>query len=243
MTGTEVGDSLNTTFARVVARLRSIVSLFGFHTRQLFSWQTAALVAGLGLFLGVRLGQMNVSMPSDCLFTLYALETGVFVLLSMGLITRERDLGALEMTLVSSRGFHSLILIKFIPMAFWALAMGLCAALGLKWMIGGFGWGLALLFAYTTGMLFGMTAHYLSVMTRNAYMGAGGALLLAFFVYAYFAGKSHRALLDPFVQIFQKGPEELDWKVLSWNRFFVFAWMGVFYDQSIRRMRRIELWV
>lgn len=243
MTDTEIEGSRGSAFACFMARLRSLVSLFGFHTRQLFSWQTASLLAGLGLFLGVRLGQLRVSQPADCLFTLYALETGIFILLSMGLVTRDRDLGALEMTIVSSRGFHSLILIKFVPLAFWALAMGACAAWGLNWLIGGFGWGLALLFAYSTGLLFGMAAHFLAVLTRNAYMGAGGALLLAFFVYAYFEGTNHQTLLDPFAQIFVKGPEELGWKILFWNRFYVLALAGLFYDQSIRRMRRIELWV
>jgi hypothetical protein len=229
-------------------RLASACLLLVHHTRLLFSPQTLlALTIGSIVLFGAAGMRGQLTSPADCHRILLFFETGVFILFCMGLITRERDRQMLEMLFVSARNVHQVILMRLIPTALWALALGLVAALLLNSQLGGFAWAQSLMLAFTTGLLWGMVALYLSALTRNAYAALGGALIFAYALYAYYSTSQHQALFDPVVQIFhEKGKLHFAGAkryFLLWNRFYALALTGLLYDQTIRRMRRIELWM
>ncbi len=229
-------------------RLVSALLLLVHHTRLLFSPQTLlALAIGCIVLFGTAGMRGKLNSASDCHRILLFFETGMLILFCMGLITRERDRQMLEMLFVSARNVHQVILMRLIPATLWALALGMAAELLLNAHIGGFSWGQSLMLAFTTGLLWGMAALYISALTRNAYAALGGALILAYAVYAYYSTSNHQALFDPFVQIFhEKGKlhfTEGRSRFLFWNRFYALALTGLLYDQTVRRMRRIELWM
>lgn len=223
--------------------LRCAGWLFVYHTRLLFTRQTVFLLVGVSILLAVVTVRAAVSSAAGCLRALQAFETGVFILLSMGLATRDREKGTFEMTLVSARSLHQLILLKFLPAAFWSLTLGLAAGIALDWLVGGFPLARALFFAYTTGLLAGVATLCLSVFLRNGYAAAGAILAAAFAIYAHYSGQGRQAILDPFLQLFAETPQRPTIGLLLWNRFYTLSLAAVLYDQTIRRMRRTELWL
>ncbi|OPZ02981.1 MAG: ABC-2 family transporter protein [candidate division BRC1 bacterium ADurb.BinA364] len=225
-------------FARATARL------FVYYSRMMFTRQTAALSVLLGAAFALMMIRGEIDSPARCLMALYAFFAAIFIAFFMGLVTRERDQGTLELSLMSARGFHQWIGVKALAAAFWAGTLGVGAAAALHWRIGGFPLGPVLFFAGTTGLLFGVATLYLSVMLRNAYAAATGAALLGFGLYLFFGQTGHRGLLDPFFQLFTEGrPPANAAALMRWNRFYALAATVVLYDQTIRRMRRVELWV
>ncbi|MCX7015100.1 MAG: hypothetical protein NTW86_21535 [Candidatus Sumerlaeota bacterium] len=228
---------------RLGAGLRVGGRLFVYQSRLALSRQTVFLIVALCVFLSAVVARSRISSPRECLQVLQAFQCAVFILLCMGLVTHDRDKGLFEMTLVSSPGFHQLILMKFVPAAFWALALGAAAAGALDWLVGGFPLATGFFFAYTTGLLAGMTTLSLSVYTRSAYAAAAATALAAFGIYHYYEADLHVAVLDPFLQVFsdELGQDRLS--LFCWNRFYTLALTGLLYDQTVRRMRRMELWV
>ena len=228
---------------RMAARLRVGGRLFVYQSRLALSRQTVFLVVALCIFLSAVVARSRISSPPECLQVLQAFLCAVFILLCMGLVTHDRDKGLFEMTLVSSPGFHQLILMKFGPAAFWAFALGAAAAGALYWLVGGFPLAIGFFFAYTTGLLAGMTTLSLSVFTRSAYAAAAATALAAFGIYHYYEADQHVAVLDPFLQVFSERLDRGSLSLFCWNRFYTLALTGLLYDQTVRRMRRIELWV
>ena len=229
-------------------RAASACRLLIHHTRLLFSPQTLlALAIGSIVLFGAAGMRGQLTTAANCHRILMFFETGIFVLFCMGLITRERDRQMLEMLFVSARNVHQVVLMRLVPACLWTLALGLIAASILNAHVGGFSWGLSLMLAFTTGLLWGMISLYISVVTRNAYAALGGALILAYAIYAFYSTSHHQAQFDPFVQVFhEKGILHFaDGRsnFLLWNRFLVLALIGLLYDQTVRRMRRIELWM
>jgi hypothetical protein len=222
---------------------RATTRLLFYNARLSLTWQTLVLLlCAAGLF-GVTMSRISLASPANCLRMMHAFLTGVFVVLSMGLVTHDRSRGTLELMLASARHSHQFVILKFVPAAALALVLGVGGCLALTWNIGGFPVVRTLFFAYTTGLLAGMATLCLSIFVRNGYAAAACVLVLAFGVYAHYEAAGHRSLLDPYFQLFVERPEIGGASKLFWNRFYVLALTGILYDQTIRRMRRVELWM
>lgn len=110
---------------------------------------------------------------------LLLIQTLFFVILTMGLLPREKEWRTLEVLLVSARTAHRLVLLKFVPVCVFVFVAGFGLTIGFYWLLGGFQFARMLLVSYGLAALVGMLTLVLSTYLRNPYAAGVVALVVA----------------------------------------------------------------
>jgi hypothetical protein len=165
-------------------------------------------------------------------------ESLFFIILSMGLLPREREGRTLEILLASSRSYHALLLVKFIPVVLFVGLIGIGLSIGFAALGAGVSIPKMMTIPLAVSTMVGLMTVVLSTYFRNQYAAAAVALLIAltlemslFEPYSTF----YEAMLDP--QRRGRTPS------LRFNRISLLVVLWFLYDQSVRRLRRIDLWM
>jgi hypothetical protein len=201
---------------------------------------TQALVliaAAIGVFAYAALSEA-VSTKEAVFSRLLLVETVVFVILSMGLLPREKEGRTLEVLLTSARSRHALILMKFVPVLLFVAVIAAGLTLGFYWLTGGvFSWAKMWAIPYLLAVTVGVLTVALSMHLRNQYAAAVVALLVAV-VFGILWFEPFTTFYDaPVRRMMRSQPN------LMVNRALVAVVFGFLYDHSVRRLRRVELWM
>lgn len=193
------------------------------------------LLAAVGVFAATALSD-KIGSEKDIFQILLALESLLFVGLSMGLLPREKEGGTLEVLLVCARSRHGLLLMKLAPVFLFIALIGMMLTTAYSWLHGGFSWlrmfGVPWLLAAVVGMLTVVLTTYL----RNQYAAATVAVLLALIAATFW--------LDPFTTFYRASVRPMQQPPnLAVHRVLAAVALVVLYDHAVRRLKHIELWM
>ena len=212
--------------------------LLWFNARLTLGVQAWVLVAAaIGVFAYGALSEF-VATAREVFMRLLLVETAFFVILSMGLLPREKEGGTLEVLLVSARSRHGLILMKFVPVCLFVAVVAVGLTVGFWWMTGGGFWlPKMLVVPYMLAATVGIWTVVVSTHLRNQYAAALLAVLVAVAVAAMW--------LTPFETFYETTVSRMrrDRPNLMINRALVVVIFGFLYDHAVRRLRRLELWM
>jgi len=213
-------------------------ALFWFSCRLTLGIQAFGLAAiAVGIFIFCALGQTSLGVGNIFLLLL-SLETMFFILLSMGLLPREKEGRTLELLLVCARGRHELLLHKFLPICLFVAAVALGLTSGFRWLVGGFSWPRMLCVPYALAATAGILTVVLTTYFRNQYGAGAVALLIAIVVATLW--------LDPLRTFygFEAGPTIGRARPHVTTNRVILAIVFVFlYDHAVRRLKHVELWM
>ena len=213
-------------------------ALLWFSSRLTLGIQAIVLAAiAVGIFIYCALGE-KVASPERLFRLLLSVETVFFVILSMGLLPREKEGKTLELLLVCSRSRHGLLLHKFVPVCLFVAAIALGLTSAFYWLTGGFSWGKMLYIPYGLAATVGILTVVLTTYLRNQFAAATVALLVAVVVTTLW--------FDPMRQFYGLPTERLFMRTrpnLTMNRLLVAIVFVFLYDHAVRRLRHVELWM
>jgi ABC-type transport system involved in multi-copper enzyme maturation permease subunit len=213
-------------------------SLLWFSSRVTLGIQAPVLIAiAIGVFVYCALGQ-KVSDPPSIFRLLLSVETVLFVLLSMGLLPREKEGKTLELLLVCARSRHGLLLLKFAPVCLFMAGLALGLTTAFYWLAGGFPWFKMLWVPYVLAATVGILTVVLTTYLRNQFAAGAVALVVAVVLAVLW--------LDPMRTFYDLGTERIIMQTrpnLTMNRVLLAAAFGFLYDHAVRRLKHVELWM
>jgi len=244
------------------------------------------LVAAVGVFAGTALS--GAAWTAQHAFNALLLtQTVFFVVLTMGLLPREKEWRTLEVLLVNARSAHRLVLIKFLPVCVFVLAVGLALTIGYYWFVEAFSPATMLLATFGLAATVGVFTLLLTTYLRNPYAAGVAALVTAVVISTTWIdpweafhgdlvtvrmtrGESREGFSEPEERRYSggrgRGPRRdppgrrgRDSRGdsdgghsgarpkrdggLTANRILLIVLFGFLYDHTVRRMRRLELWM
>lgn len=222
---------------RFVSRASDRLALFRYSGRLTLGWRAAGLAA---LAVGVLDYQAysGIELSERLIFqSILAVQALAFVVLTMGLIPRERESGTLEVLLASVRKYHGLALMKLLPVCLFVAVLGFALTVGYHWIYSFFSVAKMFYVTYLVALTAGMFALVLSTYLRNQY-AAGVVAISLLVVLAYMIDPG-----DAFYQfekverIMRRGPNT------GLHRFLLLVLLGFLYGHAVNRLKKIELWM
>jgi len=224
---------------RVKGRIGDTAALLWFSGRLTLGLQALVLVIlAVGVFTWAALGD-NLSGDKDVFDLVLKLESLFFVVLSMGLLPREKEGRTLEVLLAASRTRHGLLLMKFAPVCLFVGAVAAALTTAFYWLTGGgFSWPVMFGVPYLVAATMGILTVVLTTYLRNQYAAAAMAVLIAILAAAFW--------LDPVRTFYAVEPGRMMMQAppnLAIHRILVAFAFGFLYDHAVRRLERVELWM
>jgi len=224
--------------ARAMRQMADTAALLWIEARLTLGWPAILLVGAAALVFTSSALQQSVSTEVQAFQTVVILETLFFVILSMGLLPREKEANTLEVLLACARSRHSLLLMKFVPLALFVWVVGAALAVGFQWLTGGaLALGKMLVIPFAVASAAGLLTVVLSTYIRNQYAAGAVAVLLLLLIAAVW--------MEPFTTFYHArlDPVRRQQASLRFNRVVLATLIVVLYDHSVRRLKRIELWM
>jgi len=195
-------------------------------------------VVAVGIFVVCALGQRVSEVAA--LFRLHlTVETAFFVILSMGLLPREKEGRTLEVLLVCARSRVGLLSQRFLPVCLFVAVTAIGLTTGFYWLTGGgFPWVKMLCIPYALAATAGILTVVLTTYLRNQYAAGMVALLIAVVVATLW--------LDPMRSFYGVAIERPILRTqphVGMNRLVLAAVFGFLYDHAVRRLKHVELWM
>ena len=216
-----------------------LLALLWFSSRLNLGLQAYVLLAiAVGIFAYCAFGQRASELP-DLFRLVLGIETVLFVMLSMGLLPREKEARTLELLLVCARSRHQILFQKFLPVCLFVALVALILTSGFYLLRGGFSWVKMAWVPYLLAATIGILTVVITTYLRNQYAAGVVALLAAVVVTTLW--------LDPlrFFYGFEAGPAFRGSSPpnLLYNRILLAIAFGLLYDHAVRRLKRVELWM
>jgi len=228
-----------TRWSRLKAKMADVAGLLWFSSRLTLGVQSVVLVLlAVGVFVVAALGQ-TISSDERVFELLLELESLFFVILSMGMLPREKEGRTLEVLLVCSRTRHGLLLLKFVPVCVFIAAIALALTSAFYWLTGGgFPWLTMLYVPYLLAATLGILTVVLTTYLRNQYAAGTMALLIGIIVAVLWLDPVHTFYTIELNRMMLQTPPNL-----MINRMLVAVAFGFLYDHAVRRLEHVELWM
>lgn len=237
---------------RLLNKVADALALLRFSARLSLGWQAivlclAALLVLLAAAFGPtywQLGGVTGSLnpwgketERNIFRLLLLVESAFFIIVSMGLVSREREEKNLEVLLACARNYHVLVLIKFMPVCIFVGAVALALTSILWWLFGGFTLLKMLLVPYGLAATIGMLTVVMTTYIRNQYGAGIAAATLALLLATVW--------LDPWESFYGKPIRSIMRGAAdpTFNRIVLAVGFGFLFDHAARRLRRVELWM
>jgi len=235
--GRSQSDASRQRRARLARKVAHLGSLLWFSSQLTLGRQALVLVVvAIGVF-AVSALTGKITGEREVFLVLLGVEMSFFVILSMGLLPREKDAKTLELLLVCTRSRHGLLLMKFVPVCLFVAAVGFGLAWAFHWLTGGFPMVKMLLIPYVLGATIGILTVVLSTHVRNQYAAGAIALTLAIILGITWFKPVETFYTPRATRMMVRQP------TLTLNRVLLVVVFSFLYEQAVRRLQRPELWM